>query len=101
VQPTLGFFWITVLIMFILYFYTFVKFYIKGLKDRSYWLTYIEMEKDIRKIVVAFILFVIMSYVALNIKGFHETVLKGGLLSLILLPPAFLYYRDEKNFLFV
>ena len=53
-----------------------------------------DLRRVVRKVVIGFILFTVGSIAASKIPGFNETITKGAVLGILILPPIYMHYND-------
>ena len=101
-QGLLGSIWVGMMLMFIMFFYNYRKNYNdwKYNKDKSAYLTYLDLEKVKKKIGTAFLMYLVATYFITFVQGFPAVVTKGAIFSLIVFPPIYLHYSDERKYRF-
>ena len=90
------------MLLFIMFFYNYRKNYNdwKYKKDKSAYLSYVDLERVSRKIGGAFLMYLIATYCITFVEGFPTVVSKGAIFSLIVFPPIYLHYSDERKYRF-
>ena len=83
-----------------MFIYHYFDYYHKGKKDASYRELYNELDKFARSTIALFVMFLLLTYLAHNFDGFWGIIIKGGVLTAIVLPPLYTYYSDETRFIF-
>ena len=69
-----------------------------GKTDPSYKRLYEQLDEFARSAVVMFIMFLVATYLASEFKGFGNVLLKGGIVSIVVIPLVSTYYSDPKRF---
>lgn len=103
-QAILGFLWIGIGVCLVLYFHTYYKYYVEGVKNKnkSYYYTFKDLQKTLKQVLFATVSYLVMSYVVINfVNGYRDTLYKGGALSLFMFPWLYWYHsRDDKVWYF-
>ena len=91
IQTLIGSLWISIGLMFILFYYHYFSYYHKGfrLSQRSFELAYRDLDKIARSISVCFLLYLISSYIVIVIadtKEFLDCFVRGSIFCAVVLP---------------
>ena len=103
-QAILGAIWLGMIIAFILFLYQYMHFYNEGVRNgkKEYEITYKQLDKSARKVVLGFIMFIVMSATLYYVETepFVATVVKGAVVDMVLLPLLHWHYGNEDKFNF-
>lgn len=101
-QAVIGCFWIGVLTCFIMFIYDYNRLYYYGKVKRikKYEMSYNQLERHARRIVLGFILFLglSLSLFAIDEQYFIDTIKKGFALALFVVPMTFQHYGNEEKY---
>jgi hypothetical protein len=60
----------------------------------------VDLEKVSRKIGTAFLMFLVGTYFITFVEGFPTVLVKGIIFSIVVYPPIYIHYNDEKKYRF-
>ena len=103
-QAIIGGIWIGMGLAFILSIYQYFVFYNLGVRhgQEEYRITYKQMDKKVRKIVLGFFMFIVMSATLFYVEHepFVRTILKGAVVDVVVLPLLHWHFGNEDKFNF-
>ncbi|CAI2384923.1 unnamed protein product [Moneuplotes crassus] len=100
IPSLLGLMYYFLLMVFLLFIYHYISYSMRR-KDPSYQELFEKLDGFARPAILMFIMFLIFTYVAQNIEGFDQVLIKGGILSCVTIPLVYIYYSDPHRFLFL